>query len=115
MESQGELHVPPHTLTNKAVNDKLMLIGDFVEGTWDGVVRAWCESTDQEALCLVPCEGQATAYLVVAKDEYQVQESLKRFEASDLPLVWVSDYDGRVLRYTSISEALKAVAMEEPF
>ncbi|MGQ9632283.1 MAG: hypothetical protein ACUVXI_18505 [bacterium] len=97
------------------MNDKLMLIADFVEGTWDGVVCAWCEATGQEALCLVPREKQATAYLVVAKDEYQVQEALKGAEASALPLVWVNDYDGRVLRYTSISEALKAVAMKEPF
>jgi len=32
------------------MNDKLVLIADFVEGTWDGVVNAWCEATDQEAL-----------------------------------------------------------------
>jgi hypothetical protein len=95
------------------MNEKLVLIADFVEGTWDGVVNAWCEATGQEALCLVPCEEQATAYLVVAKDEYQVQEVLKDFKGSGLPLIWINDYNGQVSRYPSISEALKTVTMEK--
>ncbi len=97
------------------MEDKLMLIGDFVEGTWDGVVNAWCESTDQEALCLVPYEEQATAYLVVARYEDQVQEALRGFEASALPLIWINDYDGQVLRYASVPEALKAIAVKEGY
>lgn len=92
------------------MTEKLMLIGDFVDGTWDGVVNAWCEATGQEALCLVPCKEQASAFLVVAKHEYEVQEALKGFEAITIPLVWINEYNGKVVRYPSVSSALKAVA-----
>jgi hypothetical protein len=95
------------------MNDKLMLVADFVEGTWDGVVNAWCEVTGQQALCLVPCDQQATALLFVGKYGHEVQEALKKFEGSALPVVWVNDFSGQVLRFSSISEALQALAMEK--
>lgn len=58
----------------------------------------------------MPCEERTAACLIVAKDEYQVQEALMELEVSTLPVIWTNDYNGQVLHYTSISRALQAVA-----
>ncbi|MBC7256286.1 MAG: hypothetical protein H5T66_09325 [Chloroflexi bacterium] len=87
------------------MNEKLFLIGDFVTGTWDEVARAWCEATGQEALCLVANEDLSTAYLVIARYEEQLHQALEAFGAGNLPLIWINDYNGKVVRYPSVSVA----------
>lgn len=87
------------------MNEKLFLIGDFVIGTWDEVARTWCETTGYEALCLVTNEELATAYLVVARYEGQVHQALESPGTKDLPLIWINEYNGKIVRYASTTVA----------
>ena len=91
------------------MNKGLLLIADFVEGTWDGVVNAWCKYTQEKTLCLVPNEIQATAYLIVAKHAHQVYDALCEFKSRQLPVVWINEYEGCVSSYSSVEETLKII------
>lgn len=92
------------------MNERFVLVADCVDGTWDGVVRAWCEATGEEALCLAADEKRATAYLVVAKYEEEVRESLLALRLRELPVVWINDFRGQVVRYPSVQAALEALS-----
>ncbi|MDZ7337346.1 MAG: hypothetical protein ONB30_02265 [candidate division KSB1 bacterium] len=85
----------------------LMLVADYVDGTWDGVVNAWCQSTGYSSLCLVSCKREATAFLVVAKHEHQVIDGLKDLQHERMPVVWIDDYAGTVRAYASVQELLQ--------
>lgn len=88
---------------------RFLLIGDFVEGTWDGVVEAWCDHAGELCLCLTPDEEAAEAYLVVARHPEEVLEALPAAHRP-LPVVWVNDRDGAVRTFAAAGEAWRALA-----
>ncbi len=94
------------------MGERLVLIGDCVEGTWDGVVQAWCEGTGEDQLTLVPSAQEATAYLIVAKHAFQALTALRRFTGGPQPVVWVDEFAGRVRRYPSLRAADRALRRE---
>lgn len=92
------------------MDEKLLLIGDFVSGTWDEVVRTWCETTGLATLCLAASKERATAYLVVAKHEFEVQEALDALRSSALPVIWVNEFKGKVECYPTVVAALETLS-----
>ncbi len=104
LDVQTEAKVGPRTEKNRLYT--FLLVGDYCDGPWQGVIQAWHNYSGQ-TMTLTARKEEANVYLVTAKYPEQVVEALRgKRLGQNMPVVWINDFAMSVTEFASPNEAV---------